>query len=137
MIRTQEIDPVYLIIGAFLFVFFIVYISLCIYCFRMKQLQKRKKLVDSYYRNLHKFHGKTLKENKNKTKKGGYKVGAKFSLKSGSRRGSKVSPIPSGALHGVAVPMTIDTIDTISGENLLADDQGFKESTKDKKRNIN
>uniref|UniRef100_A0A1I8B9N5 Uncharacterized protein n=1 Tax=Meloidogyne hapla TaxID=6305 RepID=A0A1I8B9N5_MELHA len=135
----QNVDPAYLIIGGFVLVLLAIYIIVCLYCFLKKKRQKQRKpkFSDAYDVNKHKeiketkIDGKRTKINFN-DKKYVYKAGAYKPIKSGSR----VAPCPSGVAKGVAVPMTVDSIATISGENLLAGDAAYNEIIKDAEKRL-
>nr|CAD2173369.1 unnamed protein product [Meloidogyne enterolobii] len=103
----------YLVVVVVLLGFVAIFIGICIYCFVKKRRQRQQKNEDPYDLAKHKSTTTSTKKDGNKSdvKKGRIKAldGSKA-----TKTGSKMTPCPSGVAHGVAVPMTIDSILTVA-----------------------
>ncbi|KAL7074265.1 hypothetical protein ACQ4LE_006455 [Meloidogyne hapla] len=104
----------YFIVGFVVLVVLVaIYVAICIYCFlkkKRRQQQQKNKSADPYDPERHKSLT-TLKKDGKKSYNKREKIKAQ---ETPTKTGTKVTPCPSGVAHGVAVPMTIDSIMTVA-----------------------
>uniref|UniRef100_A0A914L6G7 Candidate secreted effector n=1 Tax=Meloidogyne incognita TaxID=6306 RepID=A0A914L6G7_MELIC len=105
----------YLVVGVVLLGFVAIFIGICIYCFvkKRRQRQQQQKTADPYDLAKHKSTTTSTKKDGNKSDVKKERIKALDGSKA-TKTGSKMTPCPSGVAHGVAVPMTIDSILTVA-----------------------